>query len=169
MAKEKIEVPATDIIKNDKGLIYDPDKNKLVVIGSLTAFRHSCTKFKKDTEYYQVSVITDSLTPEVIADIKARYYSTTIDKYLPSYIKDAEADGCANLYINLKSQFEFSSFIEGKGNERYGFDDVIELGEGLPPIGSEVKLSMRLKDGGTYPMGLMFLKIKKQDVSDYFE
>lgn len=168
MAKEKA-IPTTEPIKNDKGLIYDPDKNKLVVVGTLTAFRHSTTKFKKDAEYYQVSVLTSSLTPEVIADIKARYYSNTIDKYLPSYIKDAESDGTDNVYINLKSQFEFSSFIDGKGNERFGYDDVIELGEGLPPIGSEVKLSMRLKDGGTYPMGLMFLKINKQDVSAYFE
>lgn len=171
MAKENAATTTKGegIVKNDKGLLFDPSKDKLVVIGTLTAFRHSTTKYKKDQEYYQVSVLTDSLTPEVIEAIKVKYYSNTIDKYLPSFIKDADKDGTSNLYINLKSQFEFSSFIEGKGNERYGYDQIIELGEGLPPIGSDVKLSMRLKEGGVYPMALMFTKIKKQDVNDFFE
>ena len=91
MAKENAATTTKGegIGKNEKGLLFDPSKDKLVVIGTLTAFRHSTTKYKKDPEDYQVSVLTDSLTPEVIEAIKVKYYSNTIDKYLPSFIKDA--------------------------------------------------------------------------------
>lgn len=162
---------ATDnVVKNEKGLIYKPEENKLVVTGILSNFRHSSTKYSGDKEYYQVSVKTESLTPEVIKMIKDRYFSDTKDKYLPSFIKEAEENGCKDpIYINLKSQYEISTFMDGEGNKRYSCDDVIELGEGLAPTGSEVKLSIRLKENSAYPLGLLITKLQKQDASDYFD
>ena len=174
MAKETTATattnPDSNAITNNNGLLYKPDKDKLVVTGLLTAYRFSTTKYKKDQEAYQVSVITKSLTPEVVGMIHEKYFSNTGDKYLPSWIKDYESDpSIKEVYINLKSQYEFSTFIEGKGNERFGYEDVIELGEGLPPLNSEVKLSIRLKAGACYPLGLMITKLNKQDVNEYFE
>ena len=161
---------ATNVIKNEKGLVYDPDNNKLVVTGMLTAFRFSTTKFDADKDFYQVSVKTDSLTNEVIDMITDRYFSDTKDKYLPKFIKDAEKNGTNEpLFINLKSLYEFGTFIEGEGNRRYSFDDVIELGEGLAPLGSEVKLSMRLKENSVYPLALMITKLEKIDAAEFFE
>lgn len=174
MAKENNQEPVNEkkasAITNEKGLIYKPDENKLVVKGTLTAFRFSTTKYKGDTETYQVSVHTPSLTAEVIEDIKKRYFSDTKDRYLPSFIKDAEKDGTKDpLYINLQSQYEFGTFLPGEGNKRYSFDDVIELGDGLAPRGSEVTLSMRLKEGAIYPLALRIDKLNKQDAADFFE
>ena len=149
--------------------IYKPEENKLVVTGTLTNFRYSTSKYKSD-EHYQISVKTSDLTPELIADIKERYFSDTKDKYLPSFVKDVEKNGCDEpIFINLQSKYEVGTFIEGEGNKRYSYDDVIELGEGLAPLHSEVKLSMRLKDGAVYPLAIMITTLKKQDASDYFD
>lgn len=148
---------------------YKPEEDKLVVTGKLTAFRFSTSKFSQDKEHYQISIQCDAIPADVIADIKALYFSDTKDKYLPSFIKDAEKDPKAALYINLKSQYEVPSFVEGEGNKRYGFDDVIELGDGLPPLGSTVKLSIRLKSGAAYPLAVLFTEIRKLDASDYFD
>ena len=168
MAKETASA-TNNKTTNPSGLVYKPDENKLVVSGKLTNFRHSTTKYKTDKEVYQVSILTSDLTMEVIKDIKDRYFSDTKDKYLPSFIKKAEAEGPDELYINLSSQYEFGTFIEGEGNKRYGYDDVLDLGEGLPPIHSEVKLSMRLKPDGIYPLALLIQKLHKQDAADFFE
>lgn len=173
---------ATDnVVRNEKGLIYKPEENKLVVSGILVNFRHSTTKYSKGEEYFQVSIRTESLTPEVVKMIKERYFFDTIPKYFPSFIKDAEETGCKEpIYINLKSRYEISTFREGEGNTKYSYDDVIELGEGLPPNGSEVKLSIRLKvelddkgnptgKGSVYPLGLLITKLQKQDAGAYFD
>ena len=168
MAKES--TTAVNPNKTTKSnLVYKPEENKLVVSGKLTNYRHSTTKYKTDKEVYQVSVLTNDLTMDVIKDIKERYFSETKEKYLPSFIKKAEAEGTDDLYINLSSQYEFGTFVEGEGNKRYGYDDVLELGEGLPPVHSEVKLSMRLKEDGIYPLALLIVTLKKQDAADYFE
>lgn len=149
--------------------IYKPEENKLVVTGTLTNFRYATSKFSGDDEHYQVSVQTSDLTPALIEAIKERYFSETKDKYLPSFIKDGENNGCAEpIFINLKSKYEFGTFVEGEGNKRYGYDDVIELGEGLAPLHSKVKLSMRLKDGAVYPLGLMITELNKQDAAEFF-
>lgn len=169
MAKETTVAAGTKIVKSKEGCIYKPEENKLVVSGVLTAFRHSTTKYKADKETYQVSIRTNALTMEVIKDIKERYFSETKEKYLPSFIKKAESEGTDELYINLASQFEFGTFIDGEGNKRYSYDDVLELGEGLAPIHSEVKLSMRLKEDGIYPLALLIVTLKKQDAADFFE
>ena len=158
------------ITKNEAGLSYNPDENKLVVKGILTNFRYSTTKYKGEDEEYQISVRTSSLTDEVIADIKERYFSDTKDKYLPSFIKDAEKDGCYEpLYINLHSKYEIGTFTPETGNKRYSYDEVIEMGEGLAPLHSEVTLSIRLKQGSAYPLALRIDKLNKQDASDYFD
>ena len=105
--------------------------------------------------------------------IKARYFTDTKDKYLPSFVKDFEKDPEGSekngVYINLKSQYEFGTFLPTDGNKRYTFEDVIEMGEGLAPLKSEVTLSMRLKDGSIYPLALRIDKLNKQDAADYFE
>lgn len=164
------ETKATKATQATTNAIYKPDDNKLVVTGTLTAFRFASSKFSGDEEHYQVSVKTSDFTPDLIKAIKDRYFSETKDKYLPSFIKDAEKDGCKDpLYINLKSKYEFGTFLEGEGNKRYTFDEVIELGDGLAPLHSEVKLSMRLKDGAVYPLALLITKLNKQDAADYFE
>ena len=166
MAKESAN--ATEK-KTTNNLVYKPEENKLVVSGKLTAFRHSTTKYKADKELYQVSILTKDLTMDVIQDIKNRYFSETKEKYLPSFIKKAEAEGSDELYINLASQYEFGTFIDGEGNKRYSYEEVIELGEGLAPIHSDVKLSMRLKEDGIYPLALLIVNLKKQDAADFFE
>lgn len=159
----------TKIAKNT-GIVYKPDENKLVVKGILSNFRFSSTKFSGDREYYQVSVKTSALTPEIVADIKKRYFSETKDKYLPSFIKDAEENGCKEpIYINLKSQYEVGTFTPEDGNHRFSYDEVIEMGDGLSPNGSEVTLSIRLKEGSAYPLALRIDKLIKQDASDYFD
>lgn len=150
--------------------VYKPEDNKLVIPGILTAYRFGGSKYSGDKELYQVSVKTDALTPELVAQIKKDYFSDTKDKYLPSFIKDIEEgkdkDG---VYINLKSQYEIPAFVDGEGNKRYSYDDVIDLGEGLPPTTSTVKVSCRLKEGAIYPLAVLFLEIRKQDASDYFD
>lgn len=167
---ENAKATKDTVVKNEKGLIYKPEENKLVVTGTLTAFRFSKTKYTGDKDYYQVSVKTGSLTPEVVAQIKARYFSDTKEKYLPSFIKDMEENGGKeDIFINLKSQYEISTFMEGEGNKRYSLDDVIQLGDGLAPHGSEVKLSIRLKENSAYPLALLITKLQKQDASDYFD
>ena len=168
--KEKATVNPTakEVVKD--GLVYKPDDNKLVVTGILTGFRFSTSKYSQDKETYQVSIKTSALAPDVIKDIKERYFSDTKDKYLPSFIKDFEKDpGAKEVYINLKSMYEFGTFIDGEGNKRYSYDDVMDLGDGLAPLHSTVKLSMRLKEGSIYPLAVMILKLQKQDAADYFE
>lgn len=170
MSEAKATKEATNVITNEKGLVYKPDENKLVVYGTLVNFRHSTTKYSGAQEFYQVSVKTESLTPEVVAEVKKKYFSDTKDKYLPSFIKDMEETGGKDaIYVNLKSQYEIATFMEGDGNKRYSMDDVIELGEGLPPLGSIVKLSIRLKENSAYPLAVMIVKLQKQDASDYFD
>lgn len=170
MSEKTKETNKSNTITNDKGLKYVPDENRFVIKGILSIFRYSTTKFKGDQEYYQVSVKTDSFTPDVIADIKQRYFADTKERYLPSFIKDAEANGCKEpIYVNLKSQFEFGTFLPTEGNHRYTYDDVIEMGDGLAPRGSEVTLSVRLKENGAYPLALRIDNLVKQDASDYFD
>lgn len=171
--QESTKEASNKVVNERTGLVYDPDNNKLVVKGILTSFRFATTRFQGDKEVYQVSVKTNAITPEIIADMKARYFSDTKDKYLPSFFKDfeKEPDKSAKdgVYINLKSQYEFGTFLPNEGNKRYSFDDVIEMGEGLAPLKSEVTLSMRLKDNSIYPLALRIDKLNKQDASDYFE
>lgn len=171
--QETVKESTSKIVNARTGLVYDPDNNKLVVKGILTSFRFATTRFQGDKEVYQVSVKTNAITPELINDMKARYFSDTKDKYLPSFFKDFEKDPEKSIkdgvYINLKSQYEFGTFLPNEGNKRYSFDDVIEMGEGLAPLKSEVTLSMRLKDNSIYPLALRIDKLNKQDASDYFE
>ena len=159
-----------EVTSNGKGLKYVPEENRLVIKGILTILRFSTTKYAGDKELYQISVKTDCLTPEVIADIKKRYFSETKDKYLPSFIKDAEENGCKEpIYVNLKSQYEFGTFLPTDGNKRYSYEDVIKMGDGLAPLQSEVTLSIRLKEGFACPLALRIEKLVKQDASDYFD
>lgn len=156
--------------KEGSNAIYKPEENKLVLTGKLTLYRHSFTQYSGDKEPYQVSILTEDLTPELIAALKERYFADTKDKYLPSFIKDVEERGYDEpVYINLKSDYPFGSFVDGQGNKRYDYDAVLELGEGLPPLYSDVKLSCRLKDGAIYPLALLFTKINKIDAAEFFE
>ena len=164
------------VTSKPKGIVYKPEENKLVVKGILTNFRHSTTKYSGDKEYYQVSIRTEHLTPEIVADIEKTYFSDTKEKYLPSVIKYVKEKGVKEpIYINLKSQYEVGTFTPQDGNKRFSYDEVIEMGEGLPPYGSEVTLSIRLKgkeegeDGSAYPLAIRIDKLVKQDASDYFD
>ena len=161
------------IVNVKTGTVYDPDNNKLVLKGVLTSFRFASTRFAGDKEVFQVSIKTNGLTAVLVDQIKARYFTDTKDKYLPSFVKDFEKDPEGSekngVYINLKSQYEFGTFLPSDGNKRYTFDDVIEMGEGLAPLKSEVTLSMRLKEGSIYPLALRIDKLNKQDAADYFE
>lgn len=157
MAKKEVET----------SYIYKPDEDKLVITGALTAYRHGTNKYDRDTEKYYVSVRTAALPPEVILDIKERYFSETKEKYLPEILKDTD-QGKEEIYFNLKSLYEIPAFVAGKGNTRYSYDDVIELGDGLPPHGSTVKLSIRLKEGAMYPLAIQFIEIVKTSADDYF-
>ena len=149
--------------------IYKPEENKLVLTGTLTHFLFSTTKYKGDTDLYQVSILTSDLTPEIVDDLLKRYFADTKDKFLPSFIKKAQKDGYKEpIYVNLHSQFEFMTYVEGDGNMPYDFDAVLELGEGLPPLHSDVKLAMRFKPDQVYPAALMITKLRKQDAAEFF-
>lgn len=157
MAKKEVET----------SYIYKPEEDKLVVTGILTAYRHGTNKFDRDTEKYYVSVRTPALPQEVLLDIAHKYFEDTKDKYLPEFLKNAAEDR-EEIYFNLKSLYEIPAFVQGKGNTRYSYDDVIELGDGLPPHGSTVKLSIRLKEGALYPLAIQFIEIVKTSADDYF-
>lgn len=149
--------------------IYKPEEDKLVVTGILTAYRCGISKWDKDTEKYTVSV--RCTCPVVVRSaIRDKYFGDSKEKYIPDPFKDLEkADDDTEVYFNLKSLFEIPSYVTGKGNTRYSYDDVIEsLGDGLPPLGSTVEVAMRLKEGAVYPLAIRFIEIQKQNVDDYF-
>lgn len=147
-------------------IIYKPEENKLVVSGTLSAFRFGVNRFDKDNEKYYVSVKCDDLPQEVRDDIRSKYFADCKEKYIPDPFK--EGADLSNTYLNLKSQYSVPAFVEGKGNKKYTFDEVIELGEGLPPCGSEVLLSCRMKEGAIYPLAIKFVTINKMSADDYF-
>lgn len=153
--------------KEVKGtVIYNPEENKLVLSGSLSAFRHGVNKYDKDTVKYYVSIKADDIPAELRTLIRDRYFADAKEKYIPEpFREDYNPD---NTYINLKSLYEIPVFKEGSGNKKYTYDDVIELGDGLPPYGSEVLLSMRLKEGAIYPLALKIITVVKTSADDYF-
>lgn len=145
--------------------IYKPNEDKLVCTGRLTALRFGTNKFDTTKEKYYVSIKTtlDAATREAIRD---KYFSETKDKYLPEPFKNIKDGEC---YFNLKSLYEIPVFKLGEGNHKYTYDDVIEMGDGLPPYGSTVKLSMRLKEGAIYPLAIQIIEIRKANAEDYFD
>lgn len=146
---------------------YNPEESKLVVSGRLTALRYGTNKFDKDANKFYVSVKT-SIPADIREEIRLEYFDDSKEKYIPEpFRKPSESpDEC---YLNLKSLYEIPVFRDGEGNKRYSFDDVVELGDGLPPIGSEVKLSIRLKKGALYPLAILIVDLVKQDAGKYFE
>lgn len=159
MSKEKI-APATETV-------YTPEENKLVVSGTLTALRYGTNKYDKDSPKYFVSIKT-SIPLAIREEIRDTYFDESKEKYIPEPFRDPATtpDEC---YLNLKSLYEIPAFRVGEGNKRYSYDDVISLGEGLAPIGSEIKLSIRLKKGALYPLAILLVEIVKQDAGHYFE
>lgn len=155
-------------VKGSKGtIIYSPEENKLVVSGTLSAFRFGVNRWDKETEKYYISVKCDELPAEVRDDARAKYFAESKEKYIPDPFK-AGAD-LSNTYLNLKSQYQIPVFVDGKGNRKYTFEEVInELGDGLPPYGSEVLLSCRMKEGAIYPLAVKFMTIVKSSADDYF-
>lgn len=149
--------------------IYKPEEDKLVIKGALTAFRHGVNRFDKDTEKYYISVRTTALPEEIRQAILSKYFEDTKEKYIPEPLKSDQKDP-DKCYFNLKSLYEIPVFMEGKGNEKYTYEDVIDkLGDGLPPYGSEVILSCRLKEGAIYPLACKFVTIQKASADDYFD
>lgn len=146
--------------------IYKPEENKLVVSGTLSAFRYGTNKFDKDTEKYYVSVKADELPSEIRDSIRLTYFAESKEKYIPDPFKEGADPN--NTYLNLKSMYEIPVFMEGKGNQKFTFDDVIELGDGLPPYGSEILLSCRLKEGAVYPLAIKIINLVKANADDYF-
>lgn len=141
-------------------------ENKLVLSGTLSSFRHGVNKFDKDTEKYYLSIKADALPADLRTKIREKYFADAKEKFIPDPFKEgADPD---NTYINLKSLYEIPVFREGTGNKKYSFDDVIEMGDGLPPYGSEVLLSIRLKEGALYPLALKIVTIVKSSADDYF-
>lgn len=155
MAKEKKSIT-----------IYKPEENKLVVSGTLSAFRFGVNKFDRETEKYYVSVKADELPADIRDAIRTTYFAESKEKYIPDPFK--EGADVSNTYLNLKSMYEIPVFMEGKGNQKFTFDDVIELGDGLPPYGSEVLLSCRLKEGAVYPLAIKIINLVKANADDYF-
>ena len=147
-------------------LIYKPEENKLVVSGSLSAFRFGTNKFDSETERYFVSIKADNLPSEIRNAIRTTYFDESKEKYIPEPFR--EGADLENTYLNLKSQYEFAIFVEGKGNHKYTYNEIIELGDGLPPYGSEVILSCRLKKGAIYPLAVKFVTIVKANADDFF-
>lgn len=162
MGKVKASMEHTE---ND--VVFNPDENKLVVTGTLTAFRYGSNKYDKDNNKYYVSVKT-SIPAAIRESIRLEYFEDSKEKYIPEPFR-APGESDDECYLNLKSLYEIPVFRFGEGNKRYSYDDVIELGDGLPPIGSEVKLSIRLKKGALYPLALLIIELVKQDASHYFE
>lgn len=153
--------------KENKGtVIYKPDENKLVLSGTLSAFRFGVNKFDKETEKYYVSIKADEIPAEIRDAIRTTFFADAKEKYIPDPFKE-NAD-LNNTYINLKSQYQIPVFVEGKGNKKYSYDEVIELGDGLPPYGSEVLLSCRLKEGAIYPLAIKFITVVKTSADDFF-
>lgn len=144
--------------------IYKPEEDKLVCTGTLKAFRFGSSKFDK-TEKYYISILS-SLDKETRKDIRDRYFSEAKDKYIPEPFRDIKDGAC---YFNMKSLYEIPVFKIGEGNKKYTFEEVIEMGDGLPPYGSTVKLSMRLKEGAIYPLALQLIDIRKANADDYFD
>lgn len=147
-------------------VVFHEDENKLVLSGTLTAFRHGVNKFDKETEKYYLSIKAAALPQEIRDKIREKYFADAKEKFIPDPFKEG-ADP-TNTYINLKSLYEIPVFREGTGNKKYSFDEVIEMGDGLPPYGSEVLLSMRLKEGAVYPLALKIVTIVKSSADDYF-
>ena len=145
--------------------IYKPEEDKLVCQGILKAFRYGTNKFDTKQEKYFVSILT-TLDAATRQDIKDRYFSEAKEKYIPEPFREIKNGEC---YFNLKSLYEIPVFKLGEGNKKYSFDEVIEMGEGLPPYGSTVKLSMRLKEGAVYPLALQIIELKKANADDYFD
>ena len=152
--------------KKEATTIYKPEENKLVVSGTLSAFRFGTNRFDKETEKYYISVKCDELPQEIRDDIRNKFFADSKEKYIPDPFK--EGADINNTYLNLKSQYEIPAFVEGKGNTKHSFADIIEIGDGLPPHGSEVLLSCRLKEGAIYPIAVKFVTINKISADDYF-
>ena len=149
-------------------LIFKPEEDKLVVSGSLSSFRYGTNKFDHENDKYYVSIKCDDLSKEVRDAIREKYFSDSKEKYIPDPFK--EGADLSNNYLNLKSLYPIPVFKEGDGNKKYSMDDVIdEWGDGLPPYGSEVVLSCRLKEGAVYPLAIKFITIVKANADDYFE
>lgn len=147
-------------------VILKLDENKLVLSGILSAFRFGTNKFDKETERYFVSIKADDIPADVRSTIREKYFSNSKEKYIPEPFRE-DAD-LSNTYLNLKSQYEIPVFKEGAGNKKFTFDEVIELGDGLPPYGSEVLLSCRLKEGAIYPLAVKIITVVKMSADDYF-
>lgn len=152
--------------KKETTAIFHEDENKLVLSGTLTAFRHGVNKFDKDTEKYYLSIKADELPAELRTKIREKYFADSKEKFIPDTFKEG-ADP-ENTYVNLKSLYEIPVFKEGTGNKKYSYDEVIEMGDGLPPYGSEVLLSIRLKEGALYPLALKIVTVVKSSADDYF-
>ncbi len=165
MGKVKESMEATREASGDYKVIYKPEEDKLVCEGILKAFRFGTNKFDTKTEKYFVSILT-SLDAATRAEIKDRYFAEAKEKYIPEPFREIQDGPC---YFNLKSLYEIPVFKQGEGNKKYSYEDVIEMGDGLPPYGSTVKLSMRLKEGAIYPLALQIIEIRKANADDYFD
>lgn len=153
-------------MKKDATVILKLEENKLVLSGTLSAFRFGTNKFDKDTERYFVSIKADDIPEEVRTKIRENYFADSKEKYIPEPFR--EGADLSNTYINLKSQYEIPVFKEGAGNKKFTFDEVIEMGDGLPPYGSEVLLSCRLKAGAIYPLAVKIINVVKASADDFF-
>lgn len=152
--------------KKEVTAIFHEEENKLVLSGTLSSFRHGVNKFDKETQKYYISIKADSLPAALRDQIRNKYFADAKEKFIPDPFK--EGADLENTYINLKSLYEIPVFKEGTGNKKYSYDDVIEMGDGLPPYGSEVLLSIRLKEGALYPLALKIVTVVKSSADDYF-
>lgn len=154
-------------MSKETNCIYNHEEKKLVVEGRLTTLRYGVNKYDTDSPKYYVSVSTE-IPAAIREEIRLTYFEDSKEKYIPEPFRNPSEtpDEC---YLNLKSLYEIPVFRDGEGNKKYTFDDVVALGDGLPPIGSTVKISIRLKPGALYPLAILIVDLVKQDAGKYFE
>lgn len=152
----------------------DKENNKIYVEGTLTKLNYAplITKDASGKEraskesYYQISVLTALPDQETRDYIKSTYYKDVEDGFIPKWLKDPKANDNGNIYVNFKSLYDLRYFVPTDGEyTRMSYDDVTEGGA---PLGSEVVVSVRCKEGALYADAIKFLRLKSISVDDYF-
>ena len=143
------------------------EEDRLVINGILAGFRFGSDKFNKE-ETYHVNVKT-VVDPEILEKIREVYYADAKEKYIPDFLKTIPAAG-EEIYFNLRTQYEPKSYLANDMRHALSYDEVMEKGDGLAPIKSNVTVSIRLKKNGSmYPLGIKFNTFEKQDPNSYFD
>lgn len=153
------------------GFKIKEDDETLVITGTLVrlAFGKLPTfgkKTKDEGEYYQISIRVGAPSTEIREAVECLAYPETDRAFIPKWVKGEEKpDNEGFIFVNLKSRYEVALTVDGEN--RISWDDFREeYGNG---IGSEVKVSAKMKPGALYPQGVYFFdEIKQVSVKDMF-